>query len=175
MWQCENDNGKITSNGKFIATLLPFKLFEYTFLLSSEENPQLNFDLVFSNKNGKNLNFGLRAIKKDEIINAELWTPMQNFKNISLNFTDIFCKKSAICNMVHIFGIWGLEKLWSDFDNFHTRYGKLQRHYFCIVLSEYIHRCLICVLESEEIRWNLKWCYIGSRGGCSPNFSINIL
>lgn len=30
----------------------------------------------------------------------------------------IFSKKSATGTVVHTFGIWGLEKLWSDFDNF---------------------------------------------------------
>ncbi|XP_054083621.1 apolipophorins [Zeugodacus cucurbitae] len=86
-WQSENGSDEITSNGKFINTLLPFKLFEYTFLLNKGPKPQLNFDLALSNQNGNNLNFGMRAIKKDEIINAELWTPMQRFKNISIHGT----------------------------------------------------------------------------------------
>ena len=34
-------------------------------------------------------------------------------------------------------------------------------------LSRYIHCCLIC-MESDRIRWNLKLCCMGIRGGCSP-------
>uniref|UniRef100_A0A0K8USL9 Vitellogenin n=1 Tax=Bactrocera latifrons TaxID=174628 RepID=A0A0K8USL9_BACLA len=121
MWQCENDNEKITSNGKFIATLLPLKLFEYTFLLSNEENQEINFDIVFSNKNRNNFTFGMRAIKKKEIINAELWTPMQNFKNISLHGT----VTPSSPNLYHIEGVFYRDMVTYDINGLVHMNGRL--------------------------------------------------
>uniref|UniRef100_W8B060 Vitellogenin n=1 Tax=Ceratitis capitata TaxID=7213 RepID=W8B060_CERCA len=86
-WQVGNDNVEIISNGKYLSTELQLKSFEYSFLLKNNDKPQLNIDMKFLNRNNLIMVYGIRAAKFDEVINAEIWTPMEHFKNVSLHGT----------------------------------------------------------------------------------------
>ncbi|XP_054743946.1 uncharacterized protein LOC129248428 [Anastrepha obliqua] len=87
VWQSENVNEEITSNGKIMTTMLPLKTLEYSFLLNRGKTPQINIDFGFFNQQGMRLDYGMRAIKINEVVNTEIWTPMTNFKNISIHGT----------------------------------------------------------------------------------------
>ncbi|XP_067622386.1 uncharacterized protein Apoltp [Eurosta solidaginis] len=87
VWQIDTQDGKITSEGNITTTILPIKTFEYAFLLIKRKNVQLNLDLRLLTQNSIRMDYGLRTIQNDEVVNMEMWTPVVNFKNISLHCT----------------------------------------------------------------------------------------
>ena len=100
------------------------------------------------------------------IIITKTFSP--NFDNISHRLIDIFGKKSAIRSEVHIFGMWGLNSYGPILTTLRLEMTYLKETYLCNVLSEYIDSCLICILESETIRWNVKLCYMVNKRGFNP-------
>ena len=59
--------------------------------------------------------FNAFLINRHNIIRKEFYL---NSNYISYTLNDSVCKKTTIKTGVHIFGIYGVEQLWQDFDNF---------------------------------------------------------
>ncbi len=85
-----------------------------------------------------------------------------NFYYISHRLTDIFDKMFAVGTVVP----YSVSRSWNSFSPIWTIFGNKVAH--IKVLSRYIHWCLICILESKRIIWNLKLCYmaVGVVGIC---------
>lgn len=83
-WRKEDTNW-VNANGKVRTTMLPLKLAETSVLLTKGPNPQLNFDFAMVSQNGQRIEYGTRASKKKDVFNVELWTPMAQFRNISMH------------------------------------------------------------------------------------------
>ncbi|XP_036320515.1 uncharacterized protein LOC118735030 [Rhagoletis pomonella] len=82
-----NHSEEIISNGKMITTMLSLKPFEYSLLLNKGKNPIINIDLRFTDQSGKRMDYGIRVLKRNEVLNTEIWTPILNFRNISVHGT----------------------------------------------------------------------------------------
>lgn len=57
-----------------------------------------------------------------------------NLYYIPHRLNGIFNKKKLISTVVHIFGMWGLEKLWTAFDHFQRLWHRLKAAVMRIVL-----------------------------------------
>ncbi|EDW76449.2 uncharacterized protein Dwil_GK14654 [Drosophila willistoni] len=77
----------INANGKVHTTMLPLQLASTSILVTKGQSPQLNFDLNFLSRNGQSIAYGTRASKKQDVFNVEIWTPMKNYRNISMHGT----------------------------------------------------------------------------------------
>lgn len=67
--------------------MLPIQIAVGSILLTKGPNPQLNFDVGFVNNNGLSIDYGTRAYKKNDVFNVEIWTPLKEFRNISMHGT----------------------------------------------------------------------------------------
>jgi len=67
--------------------MLPLQLASTSILVTKGQNPQLNFDLSFLSQSGQSISYGTRANKKKDVFNIEVWTPLKNFRNISMHGT----------------------------------------------------------------------------------------
>lgn len=74
----------IHAKGKINTNILPLRTAESALLISKGPNPQILFDLNLTTKQGQAIAYGARANKLKDEVNIQLWTPMQNYKNISL-------------------------------------------------------------------------------------------
>ncbi|KAH8412988.1 hypothetical protein KR009_007324, partial [Drosophila setifemur] len=77
----------LNANGKIRTTMLPLKMASTSLLATSGQNPQLSFDLNFLSQDGQSISYGTRANKKKDVFNVEMWTPLKNFRNISMHGT----------------------------------------------------------------------------------------
>ncbi|XP_016937028.3 uncharacterized protein Apoltp [Drosophila suzukii] len=77
----------VNANGKIRTTMLPLQLASTSILVTKGQNPQLNFDLSFLSQSGQSISYGTRANKKKDVFNIEVWTPLKNFRNISMHGT----------------------------------------------------------------------------------------
>lgn len=75
----------VNAQGKVRTTMLPLQLVETNLQITRSTNPQLIFDLGFVSQTGQRIEYGSRASKKDDIFNVEVWTPIENFRNISMH------------------------------------------------------------------------------------------
>ncbi|XP_051858776.1 uncharacterized protein LOC117563530 [Drosophila albomicans] len=85
-WHTDPEN-YFNINGKVLTTMLPLKLASTSALATKGANPQLNFDLTFLNQEGETIAYGTRANKRNDVFNIEVWTPLQNYRNISMHGT----------------------------------------------------------------------------------------
>lgn len=69
--------------------MLPLQMASTSVLVIQGQNPHLNFDLNLLSQNGQSIAYGARANKKKDVFNIEVWTPMKNFRNISMHGTAI--------------------------------------------------------------------------------------
>jgi len=67
--------------------MLPLKLASTSVLATKGPSPQLNFDLILMSRDGQSIAYGTRANKKNEVFNIEVWTPLKNYRNISIHGT----------------------------------------------------------------------------------------
>lgn len=67
--------------------MLPLKLASTSVLATKGPNPQLSFDLDFLSRDGQSLSYGTRANLKKNVFNIEVWTPLKNYRNISMHGT----------------------------------------------------------------------------------------
>ncbi|XP_032572582.1 uncharacterized protein LOC6611837 [Drosophila sechellia] len=79
----------VNANGRIKTTMLPLQMASTSVLVIKGQNPQLNFDLNLLSQNGQSIGYGARANKKKDVFNIEVWTPMKNFRNISMHGTAI--------------------------------------------------------------------------------------
>ncbi|XP_043065229.1 LOW QUALITY PROTEIN: uncharacterized protein LOC108101203 [Drosophila ficusphila] len=77
----------VNANGRIRTTMLPLQQASSSVLVTKGQNPQLNFDLNFLSQDGQSISYGTRANKKKEVFNIEVWTPLKNFRNISMHGT----------------------------------------------------------------------------------------
>ncbi|XP_064556915.1 uncharacterized protein Apoltp [Drosophila montana] len=77
----------INVNGKVHTTMLPLKLASTSVLATKGPSPQLNVDLNFLSRDGQSISYGTRANKKKDVFNIEVWTPLKNYRNISMHGT----------------------------------------------------------------------------------------
>ncbi|XP_046812149.1 apolipophorins [Lucilia cuprina] len=75
----------VNVDGRVKTTMLPLQLVETNLQITKSSNPQLSFDLGFVSQTGHRIEYGTRANKKDDIFNVEVWTPIENFRNISMH------------------------------------------------------------------------------------------
>ncbi|XP_055847743.1 uncharacterized protein LOC129913211 [Episyrphus balteatus] len=86
VWHLNQEN-IINAKGKLHTSMLPLKLAETSILITKGPNPNFNMDFAMVHREGQRIEYGSRASKKKDVINIELWTPMKNFKNVSLHGT----------------------------------------------------------------------------------------
>ncbi|XP_039479409.1 uncharacterized protein LOC120443997 [Drosophila santomea] len=79
----------VNANGRIKTTMLPLQMASTSVLVTKGHNPQLNFDLNFMSQEGQSISYGTRANKKKDVFNIEVWTPMKNFRNISMHGTAV--------------------------------------------------------------------------------------
>ncbi|EDW03099.1 uncharacterized protein LOC6561417 [Drosophila grimshawi] len=79
----------VNINGKVHTTMLPLQLASTSVLATKGPNPQLNVDLIFLSRDGQSIAYGTRANKKKDVFNIEVWTPLKNYRNISMHGTII--------------------------------------------------------------------------------------
>ncbi|XP_017854431.2 uncharacterized protein LOC108607859 [Drosophila busckii] len=77
----------VNVNGKVHTTMLPLQLASTSLVATKAPNPTLNFDLILLNRDGQSMMYGTRAVKKKDVFNIELWTPLKNFRNVSMHGT----------------------------------------------------------------------------------------
>ncbi|KAH8395625.1 hypothetical protein KR222_003717 [Zaprionus bogoriensis] len=77
----------VNVNGKVYTTMLPLKLASTSVLATKGANPQLSFDLGFLSRDGQSIAYGTRANLKKNVFNIEVWTPLKNYRNISMHGT----------------------------------------------------------------------------------------
>ncbi|XP_017105517.3 uncharacterized protein Apoltp [Drosophila bipectinata] len=77
----------INANGKIRTTMLPLQQAATSVLVTGGQTPQLSFDVNFHSQDGKVIAYGTRANKKKDVFNVEVWTPIKNFRNISMHGT----------------------------------------------------------------------------------------
>ncbi|TDG46759.1 hypothetical protein AWZ03_006806 [Drosophila navojoa] len=75
----------INANGKVHTTMLPLQLASSSIVVTKGPSPQLNFDLNFLSRDGQSIAYGTRANKKQDVFNVEVWTPLKNYRNISMH------------------------------------------------------------------------------------------
>ncbi|XP_037927466.1 apolipophorins [Teleopsis dalmanni] len=76
-------------NGRIKTTMLPLKVAETTVFIKKTPNPQLNFNLAFIGKDGYKMSYGAKGSKNRDVFNVEMYTPIKDFKNISMHGTII--------------------------------------------------------------------------------------
>ncbi|KAH8289923.1 hypothetical protein KR018_003642 [Drosophila ironensis] len=77
----------VNANGKIKTTMLPLQVASTSVLMTGGQSPQLSFDLNFLSQQGKSVAYGTRANKKKDVFNIEVWTPLKNYRNISMHGT----------------------------------------------------------------------------------------
>ncbi|XP_017025668.1 uncharacterized protein Apoltp [Drosophila kikkawai] len=77
----------VNANGRIRTTMLPLQLASTSVVATGGQTPQLSFDLNFLSQDGKSITYGTRANKKQDVFNIEVWTPLKNFRNISMHGT----------------------------------------------------------------------------------------
>ncbi|XP_034475095.1 uncharacterized protein LOC117782196 [Drosophila innubila] len=82
-----NSSYFLNANGKVETTMLPLKLASTSVLATKGPNPQVNFDLIFVSRDGESMAYGTRSNIKKEVFNVEVWTPLKNYRNISMHGT----------------------------------------------------------------------------------------
>lgn len=77
-------NYHIHAKGKLNTNILPLRTTETALLVTKGPNPQIIFDLNLTNKNNQIITYGARANKLKDEVNIQIWTPMRNYRNISM-------------------------------------------------------------------------------------------
>lgn len=67
--------------------MLPLKQVSTSVLATKGSSPQLSFDLDFLSRDGQSISYGTRANLKNKVFNIEVWTPLKNYRNISMHGT----------------------------------------------------------------------------------------
>lgn len=78
----------IKAHGELRTSLLPMDTVQTSLSLMTEnrEEPSLHFDLSFiNNVTGLRYDYGCRANKHEDIFNAEIWSPIPSYRNISIH------------------------------------------------------------------------------------------
>ncbi|KAL9926249.1 apolipoprotein lipid transfer particle isoform 1-T7 [Glossina fuscipes fuscipes] len=75
----------VNAYGRIKTTMLPLKLAELSIVITEGESPRLSCDLTLSSWEGHHVTYGSRAIKKDDTFNVEIWTPIEEYRNISMH------------------------------------------------------------------------------------------
>ncbi|XP_034669576.1 uncharacterized protein LOC117902369 [Drosophila subobscura] len=77
----------VNANGRIRTTMLPLQQASTSVLATKGASPQLSFDLQFQSRDGQSMAYGTRANKKQDVFNIEVWTPLKNYRNISMHGT----------------------------------------------------------------------------------------
>ncbi|XP_030377336.1 uncharacterized protein LOC115626195 [Scaptodrosophila lebanonensis] len=85
----------VNVNGRVRTTMLPLELASTSVLVTKGPNPKLNFDLSFLSRDGQSIEYGTRANKKKDVFNIEVWTPLKNYRNISMHGTIVKSARDA--------------------------------------------------------------------------------
>lgn len=72
-------------NARITTTNLPLKLAETSLKIAKVPHPLFSYDLSVVGRNGERIEYGTRASKKNDAIDVEVWTPIEDFRNISLH------------------------------------------------------------------------------------------
>ncbi|XP_005177435.1 apolipophorins [Musca domestica] len=75
----------VNANGHISTTMLPLKLAETSLKVLTKPHPELSFDLTVVGRNGERVDYGTRASNKNDAIDVEVWTPIEDFRNISMH------------------------------------------------------------------------------------------
>lgn len=77
-------NYHIHAKAKLNTNILPLRTAETMLMATKGPNPQVLFDLNLTNKKNQVITYGARANKLKDEVNIQIWTPMRNYRNISM-------------------------------------------------------------------------------------------
>nr|XP_013118557.1 unnamed protein product [Stomoxys calcitrans] len=109
----------VNVNGHISTTMLPLKLAETSLKVATEPHPSLSFDLSVVGRNGERADYGTRASKKSDAIDVEVWTPIEDFRNISMHGSltqspkdpNEYSVSGKLYRNMHTYGINGIIKM----------------------------------------------------------------